>query len=109
MSAELTVTGSTLGTPLEQLLMADSIEPGSDVSYQLCKLIYLYHPLGGKMVDGPIRMAQSQQRTITVPMSPEEQVRDQFLLEWKKLKADQYIAEAMSVARRYGAGALVCG
>lgn len=107
--ADITITGTALGTPLESLLMADSIEPGSDPSYALCKTIYLYHPLGGKMVDGPIRMAQSQPRTITVPNSPEEQVRDAFVRAWSDIKADEIIAGAMSLARIYGASALVCG
>jgi hypothetical protein len=42
---------------LSALLEDDGIQPGSNVPYELCKLIYLYHPLGGKMVDRPIRMA----------------------------------------------------
>ncbi|MEJ0017524.1 MAG: anti-CBASS Acb1 family protein [Acetobacteraceae bacterium] len=107
--AEIKVTGSALGTPLQQLLMADSIEPGSDVGYQLAKLIYLYHPLGAKMADAPVSKAMSQARDISIPDSPEDLVREAFLKEWKKLKADENIAACAGAARIYGIGAIVFG
>lgn len=109
MSGSVTVNGAALGTQLQQLLMVDDIMPGSEASYQVCKALYLWHPIGGKMVDTPISLAQSQPRTISIPDSPEDMVRDQFLREWEALRADQHIATAMSLARTYGIGTLGVG
>ena len=80
MSGSVRVVGAGLGTNLQALLMADDIVPGAAPSYQICKTIYLYHPMGAKMVDTPISLAQSQPRTISVPDAPEDMVRDQFNL-----------------------------
>jgi len=78
VTSTIDVTGAGTGTALMTMLNAGDIEPGSDVSYQLCKVIYLYHPLGGKMVDRPIKIAQSQGRDIAIPDGPEELARDAF-------------------------------
>lgn len=109
MSGSVSVNGAALGTQLQALLMADDIVPGADASYQVCKTIYLYHPMGGKMVDTPISLAQSQPRTLSIPDGPEDTVRDQFMREWKALRADQHIATAMTLARTYGVGTLALG
>ena len=47
--ASINGVGSVFGTQLEALLNAEDIAPGSDVSYETAKLVYLYHPLGGKI------------------------------------------------------------
>jgi hypothetical protein len=96
------VVGSKLGNNLQALLMADDIEPGSEPSYQLCKTIYLFHPLGLKMTEWPVRMAQSQDREISVPRSPESRVKDAFVAEWAALGADEGIFQVASLARTYG-------
>jgi hypothetical protein len=80
--------------------------PGEDPSYELCKLIYEFHPIGKKMVDAPIAMAQCQKRIINIRKGPEEKVRDAFLEQWRKDGADRYIANATRLARIYGASAL---
>lgn len=100
------LAGSSLGGTLQDLLNAQDIVPGSDPSYQLCKVIYLYHPLGGKMAEAPISKAQSQQRKISVPDSPEERVRKAFLDEWKAIGADSIIFNVMSTSRVYGISAV---
>ena len=105
--AEISSSGVT--SSLMDILMADEIQPGSAPSYQLCKTIYLYHPLGGKMVDSPISMAQSKPRKISVPNSPEELVVEAFRNEWKKIGADTIIASALSLSRIYGVSALYMG
>jgi hypothetical protein len=69
MSA-LEINGSSLGTALADFLEAPDIQPGHQPSYQLCKDLWLYHPLGNKMVDSPIAMAQSQKREISIPKGP---------------------------------------
>jgi hypothetical protein len=95
-------SGSPIGTPLTQILMSDNIELGSGASYELCKLIYSYHPLGAKLVDTPVELAQSQGRTINVPGAAEERVRKAFRDEWKKIDADRLIANCVRLGRIYG-------
>jgi hypothetical protein len=96
------ISGSPLGSPLAQILMADNIEPGTSASYQLCKLIYAFHPLGAKLVDNPVELAQSQGRVINIPGKAEERVRKAFLDEWANLGCDRIIANTVRLARVYG-------
>ena len=98
----VTINGSRLGGPLQTLLMCEEIVPGSEPSYQLCKTIYVYHPLGAKMAESPIALAQSQEREIAIPKAPEEDVRKQFLDEWKNIGADAHIFNVMRLSRAYG-------
>jgi len=109
MSGTVSINGAALGSRLQQVLLTDDIVPGADVGYEICKTIYLYHPMGGKMVDTPISLAQSQARVLSIPDGPEDTVRDAFLREWEDLRADQHIATAMSLARTYGVGTLGLG
>ena len=99
--------GSPLGTALTDLLMCPEIQPGSEPSYQICKEILLYHPIGRKMVATPVKMAQSQQRDIVIPEAPEDRVRQAFLDQWKAHKADKRIANTTCTSRTYGVSALV--
>jgi hypothetical protein len=105
----LGITGSTVGTSLQKLLMAEEIQPGSDTSYQLCKDIYLYHPLGRKMVELPLSIAQSQERKIVVSDSPEDRVVQAFKDEWKRIKADTHIFNVSRLSRIYGVASLIYG
>lgn len=104
--SQVNIRGSYLGNALSQMLTAEDIEPGDLPSYELCKTLWLVHPLGKKMVEGPIKMAQSQERTISIPKSPEERVRDKFREQWKKDGVDGAIYSLASVARAYGIGSL---
>ncbi|GJH02264.1 anti-CBASS protein Acb1 family protein [Paraburkholderia terrae] len=107
--AYVKVTGAadSTGNALQSMLLADDIQPGSEPSYQLCKTIYVYHPLGAKMVEAPLTLAQSQKRIITVSDSPEERVVNAFIEEWDRLKADALIFNVMRVSRVYGAASVV--
>ena len=105
----INIAGPNLGGSLQDLLMADELVPGSDVSYQLCKTIYSYHPLGRKMVDSPILMAQSQSRQISIANSPENRARQAFEDEWSRIHADKYIAQLGSIARIYGVSSVIVG
>lgn len=107
--ATVDFTGSNVGTELMSLLMAPGIDPGTDASYQLCKTIFLYHPLGAKMVELPITLAQSIPRDIVIPSAPQERVLKAFQEEWEKLKADTHIFNVMRLARIYGISAIVYG
>ncbi|WP_145482050.1 anti-CBASS protein Acb1 family protein [Yersinia rohdei] len=93
---------------LSLLLDGDDIQPGSSVGYQICKTIYLYHPLGGKMVDRPIKMAMNEPRTVHVSQTfaLEQRLRDAFEREWRSLGADRHISNAARIAKIYGTSAI---
>ena len=104
-------SSSPLGSELTNLLFAQQIVPGSPPSYQLCKNIFTFHPLGAKMAQSPIDVAQSQEREITVPNAPERLV-DAFKREWRalgKIGADALIRNTMTLSRVYGIASLVIG
>lgn len=102
--ATLNINNSTVGASLRALLIAGDIEPGSEPSYQLCKAIYTYHPLGKKLADTPIILAQSQPREIAVAKAP-DRVREQFVKQWMLDGCDGHIANLGSISRIYGIGA----
>jgi hypothetical protein len=103
--AEITITGVNLSTTLQNLLMADDIVPGAEPSYQLCQEIYVSHPLGKKLCDTPITLAQSQPREIAIPGAP-ERVKEQFLKQWKSDGCDGHIFNVGSASRRLGVAAI---
>lgn len=90
------------------LLDSDDIQPGMSAGYQTCKTIYLFHPLGGKMVDRPIKMAMNESRTVHIAQAYgiEQRLRDAFEREWKALGADKHIANAARISRIYGVSAI---
>lgn len=99
-------------SPLMQILMADDIQPGDSPSYELCKTILAFHPIGAKMVDAPIKKAQSQKRAIKIPGAPEKDLIKAFDKEWEQtgtIGADKIIANVMRTARAYGVGSVVAG
>jgi hypothetical protein len=100
--ANIGIAGANLGTSLQRLLMCDEIVPGAMASYQVCKEIRLWHPLGEKIVAFPIKKAMSQKRKISIPGSPEELVKKAFEKQWKVDKADRNIRNLMCLARTYG-------
>jgi hypothetical protein len=105
----LTSTGIGSDSNLYRLLMATEILPGDEPSYELCKLIYVYHPLGGKMTDSPVKLAMSQQRELAFANGPEDRLREQFLQTWAEMSVDRYIRDTRILAKVYGQSALVCG
>lgn len=105
----VSITGASLGNALQTLLMTDDLLPGDQIGYQAAKTIYAFHPLGRKMVDTPIAMAQSQPRQISIANAPETRVREAFEAEWKRCNADRYIAQVGSIARIYGVGSIIKG
>jgi hypothetical protein len=106
--ANLGLTGG-IGSELTNLLLADAIVPGSPVGYATAKAIFAFHPLGAKMAENPINMAQSQEREITVPAGPETRLVEAFHREWKAISADALIKSAAVTARIYGIASLVAG
>ena len=102
----ISASGSGLGSQLMQILLADDIVPGSDPSYQTCKILYAYHPLGGKIVDAPIDKAMTDRRVIAIDGAPDE-IIERFEDEWTALRIDDVIAATMRIARIYGIGSVV--
>lgn len=107
--ADISINGSAQGNAFQQILMASDIQPGDDPSYQLCKLLYVYHPMGAKMVEAPITIAMSKPRKISVPSSPGSLAVDAFEREWKALGCNKLIATTMHLKRIYGAAAIAYG
>src|SRR6185312_12733380 len=101
----ITINGSKVGSGLQAMLDADEIVPGAAPSYELCNIIYAYHPLGARMADSPIKVAQSKPREVTVGGHPDE-VRDAFLAQWEADGADDNIKSVGSRARVYGIASL---
>jgi hypothetical protein len=93
---------TALGNGLQEFLMADAIIPGEQPSYNLCKIILTTHPLGQKMAESPIKMAQNQPREISVPAGPEDRLKEQYVRQWESDGADRLIANTMKLSRTYG-------
>lgn len=100
--SEVTISSTGLGNTLQQILNADDIQPGDEVSYQVCKAIFISHPLGSKMTESPIRRAQSQERDIAIPDSPEEEVKEAFQKKWEEFQFSRLIMNCCTQGRVYG-------
>lgn len=106
MATITTSPGSSLGSALESILCADDIVPGSGPSYQLCKEIFLSHPLGQKLTEAPIKFAQAFPREITVPDGPEDECKRAFEEQWAADGADVTICNVATQSRVYGIASL---
>ena len=104
--AMLGLTGA-FSSQLMSMLTSDDIVPGSAPSYEVCKTIYVYHPLGAKMAEAPIKMAQTKPRKLTVDVGPEERLVEAFEAEWKALGADRLIRNTHALSRVYGIAACI--
>jgi hypothetical protein len=91
---------SGLGGQLQQILDQEDLLPGDEPSYEVCKALFAYHPLGQKMTELPVALAQTQEREIRV--SGPDAVVDAFLDEWKALEATRVIRNAKTQSRIYG-------
>jgi hypothetical protein len=94
------------GNALQELLVAPDIIPGDVISYQTCKEIYLYHPLGARITEGPVSLAMAQKRNIKVPDSPGERCVDAFNEEWKAISGDFLVHNILTVSRIYGVASI---
>jgi len=110
-NASLAIGGSGVQSRLMAIMELDAIDPGSDPSYEACKAIYVYHPLGARMVDTPLQMAMSQERELAIPGAPEEELLRAFKREWKRIGAigaDNIIYRAVQLSHIYGVATLAC-
>lgn len=102
--------GNNISTTLMRLLTADDIQPGTAPSYETCKTIYAYHPLGAKLAEASIDMAQSQEREISIPGGPEEELIDAFQNEWNRtgsVGGNTLVKNVMTMSRVYGIASLM--
>lgn len=100
---------TNLSSELSKILDSDEIQPGTDVGYELCKLLWQFHPLGGKLVEKPITMAMCKPRLYSVETDPDERVVRQFEKVWKRMNMTERIKNLFFVSRCYGAGAVGVG
>lgn len=107
--ADITINGTGLSSQLMQFLMTDDLEPGSNAGYQLCKIIYEYHPLASKIIDKPIVLALSKPRIVAVDSQPKEMLVQAFQDEWDSLDATNIIRDVTFLKRIYGAAAVFFG
>jgi hypothetical protein len=106
------IQGSSLTSPLMQMLDAPEIVPGVGPGYELCKIIYSYHPLGEVLTEAPIRRAQALPRTIAVPGLAESRLVERFQIVWDhlaKLGGTVLINRLMTQKRIYGIASLGVG
>ncbi|MFZ4221343.1 hypothetical protein ACEV6Q_26375, partial [Enterobacter ludwigii] len=94
---------------LAKILDADEIKPGDDVGYKLCKDLWMFHPLGGKMVEKPIMMALCKTRTYEVETDPGERVVRRFTEVWERMKIEEKIRNLFFHSRCYGAASIGVG
>lgn len=104
--AELILNAPAPGSVLTKIINSEDIQPGDDSSYEMCKMIYLWHPLGARVAENPVTLAQSQPREIKVRTCQTDDVADQFISEWESLNADKIIHAAKTLSRVYGISTL---
>jgi hypothetical protein len=107
--SNITITTTSVGGTLMEILTSGDIQPGDNAGYELCKTLWEYHPLGGKLIEKPIAMALSKPRLINVDAEPKEMLVDAFNREWDKLGATNHIRDVSFIKRAYGASAIVIG
>jgi hypothetical protein len=93
---------SQIGSAFTSILMSDDIVPGSSPSYETCKKIYEFHPLGAKMVEKPVRIAMSQERDLLVADGPVDECQNAFAKEWTALGCDRNIFSCRVQSKVYG-------
>ncbi|MFM0261566.1 hypothetical protein [Paraburkholderia sediminicola] len=88
-------------SPLINIL--ENAVPGEEPSYELCKLLYTTHPLGAKIIETPLQMVFSQERSISgVP----DEVKKQFESAWKRVSADAVIRNTVRHSKIAGVATL---
>ena len=107
--SDISINTTALPSQLAQILEANEVQVGSPVSYQLCKLLWEYHPLAGKIIEKPIQLALSKNRKINITCGLEDQLTEAFQREWERIGATNHIRDTMYLSRVYGAASIVYG
>lgn len=83
--------------------LLEEVVPGDEPSYEMCKLLYTTHPIGTKIIEAPLQLVFSQQRTISgVP----EAVKKQFETAWLNASCDPVIKNTMRLSKMTGVATL---
>ncbi|MBW5853113.1 hypothetical protein [Yersinia enterocolitica] len=106
--AEIQISNSP-GAVLAEILDSELIRPGGDVNYNLCKLLWQFHPLGGKLVEKPILMAMCKPRQYNVETDPDERVVRRFRDVWERMEINEKVKNLFFLSRCYGAAAIGVG
>ena len=106
--ADISINYSGVPSALNAILTSD-LAPGATVGYELCKTLWEFHPLGGKMIEKPVRLAMSKPRVINIDIHPKDMLIKAFQKEWDSLGATNHIRDVMYITRVYGAGAIIYG
>ena len=93
--------GTDLPNSLRDFMLLSELTPGDEPSYQACKAVYVGHPVGAKMAETPIVMAQSQERILTAPGAPSAAM-DAFKDEFEAIGATEAIRQTKVMSRVYG-------
>lgn len=101
MSTITFAAGTEYGNSLKEFLLLPEITPGDEPSYQACKTVYTHHPLGMKMAETPIIMAQSQEREISAAGAPSTAI-EAFKDEFRGIGASEAIRQTKVLSRVYG-------
>ncbi len=96
-------------SPLYQALMCRNILPGEQPSYELCKLLWAFHTLAGKIVEAPVELAQSQERELQFAYGPAERIKEAFTEARKAMGADMHIRNTRVLSKVYGISAVIIG
>jgi uncharacterized membrane protein YgcG len=98
--------GTEFGSSLADFLLLPELVPGDNPSYEACKSVFTHHPLGAKMAESPVIMAQSQEREVAIAGAPTAAVKA-FKDEFVSLAATEAIRQTKVLARIYGVS--TCG
>ena len=107
--AEVTVDRSR---PSPLWALVERTTPGYEPDYEDCKIVYVYHPLGARIVDAPIYLAFHRPRVISIEDGPKEELTEAFEKEWTALGeqgATRWIIQAVRLAAIYGISAVGVG
>lgn len=106
----MTQDNTTPANAFEQLFSTANLEPGAEASYEQCKLLYAYHPLGKKMVDFPVEMALYKPRHLKFKGQVcEDELRERYNETWTRCGMDSVVKSLAGQARMYGVTAAVWG
>lgn len=98
-----------MSNQLQDLLLANDIEAGSVASYQVCKAIYNYHPLGAKIVSSSVYNAFANGRTVSFVDINDSQLVDDYNNLFFSLDCQRVINQAIILSRVYGSSAIYVG
>ena len=89
INAQTDAYANPLGSSLGEIMGMDELCPGDAPSYQACKAIYTLHPFGAKIAESPVKVAQSQDREITISVASgiEDELVERFQDKWDEIDA----------------------